>query len=46
MVRGPAALNGFCDALQLSGHNFLAELLRDEGGLLVFDARESERVPE
>ena len=30
-VRGASVLPRFCDALQLSNHNFLAELLRDEG---------------
>ena len=31
LLRNDGALTKFCDVLQLSGHNFLADLLRDEG---------------
>ena len=30
-MRGAGTFEKFCDSLQLSGHVFLAELLRDEG---------------
>ena len=30
-LRGATAFEKFCDSLQLAGHVFVAELLRDEG---------------
>ena len=32
-LRGATAFEKFCDSLQLAGHVFVAELLRDEGTL-------------
>ena len=30
LIRGGSVVTKFCDALQLSGHNFLADSLREE----------------